>query len=104
MPLPRKKRYDDPKSLKDLGTFLDPEELPVDDPGSAADDITHCNNHFHRDWYRGGLDGSRVKLGKTCLIPDGHGGIWEKNVPLRKIATRKVGYEPGTGRTHKEEY
>lgn len=95
----RREKIPDPKGLKDLGTFLDPDDLtPVED---NFDDVSNCQNHFHREWSRPGLYGGTVKLGKICLLPDGNGGILEKKTRTNG-AVRKVSYEPSTGRTRKE--
>ena len=90
----------DPKGLRDfMRTFLDPDDLAPAE--GNFDEITNCQNHFHRPWTRNGVDGGTVKLGVICLLPDGNGGILEKKTRT-KGAVRKVSYEPSTGRTRKE--
>lgn len=99
----KREKKPDPKGLKDLGTFLEPDDFPVE-PDYSDDDVTLCRNHFHRPRTRRSVDGGTVKLGTWCLIPDGGGGILEKKGPRRGGIVKKVSYFPATGETLREEY
>lgn len=59
-----------------------------------------CGAHCHRPWTRRGVDGQVIVLGRTCLLPDGHGGVVPVN--RRSQGVTKVSYSPVTGRIHTE--
>ncbi|MFE1551603.1 hypothetical protein [Streptomyces sp. NPDC058718] len=100
----RREKSPDPKGLKDLGTFLDPDDLVEPEYETDPDDIGNCNNHFHRPRTRGGFDGKTVKVGTWCMIPDGNGSIILIKTPRRDGTIKKVSHFPATGETLREEY
>ncbi|BFP51447.1 MULTISPECIES: hypothetical protein [Streptomyces] len=85
------------KNLSSLAPKAEsPDYLSQEDIHRA--ELTHCENHFHSPRERGSWDGSKIRTGTDCMLPDGN------RIKTKKKGTKSVSYLPATGETQRKDY